>query len=121
MKREQIYRAVFNQNFNGAGLDESISFEFISNENLIMNDNYNGIKAMLEMVDGIAYSVNDEEICTVLDLELFTDFSESNVCVYCFGEGFTEERKECWKQASDCCGGCTEYVECECKPYYDYE
>lgn len=39
--------------------------------------------------------------------------STDEVCETCEGNGYILEYKDCTMPASECCGGCTEEVECE--------
>lgn len=39
-------------------------------------------------------------------------------CEYCDGKGSREVSAECFQPAWNCCGGCTEFIECpECDGY----
>ena len=54
------------------------------------------------------------------DLMEFENFKEENTCVHCNGKGYYEDDAThlCTKRMSDCCGGCTRKVECECELFY---
>ena len=54
------------------------------------------------------------------DLMEFTSFKEENACTSCDGKGYYEDDVThlCTKRMSDCCGGCTAKVECECELFY---
>jgi hypothetical protein len=54
------------------------------------------------------------------DLMEFTNFEEQNKCVHCDGKGYYEDdiSHSCTTRMSDCCGGCTKSVICDCELFY---
>lgn len=55
---------------------------------------------------------------TTKDLMLFfPSFVDVNICIECEGKGHYEVFQMCGKPASDCCGGCSRVVQCDCSKY----
>ncbi len=122
ISRTTIYQLLFNQEFNKSDnwIDEVVSFEFLNSSELQITDNSTGFNKLVEVYEGEVFTSEGEVICTVRDLNLFTDFNEKNVCQECYGEGYVEVGPICSKPASMCCGGCYQRVECECELPYNY-
>jgi len=101
--------------------DSDVSFEIINHSRLKIN--WNGMERTFEVFLSEWNPIDlddefDEDVAycfTTKDLmQLFSHFREINVCNDCLGTGYYEQRKECFKSASECCGGCYENVLCDC-------
>ena len=91
-----------------------VYFHFINDEEIGIE--WRGIRRDFMVYDGVVYdSENDTSLFDIIDLNQFEDFRRKNTCPDCDGEGFVEVQAVCHKPASDCCGGCTEMVDCECE------
>jgi hypothetical protein len=124
--RKTIYEKIFNQEFigNECQVSEFISFEFLNSEEINVSDKSTGCDSVISVIDAEVYNYDGEVICFVRDLDLFEHFVELNVCESCNGDGYYEsdESYACSKPASECCGGCSVTVQCECEipfPYND--
>ena len=111
MKTDKIFKIIFNKNNQGQ------RFEFKALEEdrtiLIATDLLNDEDVYLYYEDG---EFSDEEGNYLFDaneLMKFKTFKELNTCE-CGGIGYIEEFIECGKPSSECCGGCTRDIECEC-------
>ena len=97
--------------------NEKVRFFFQSKESLVIE--YNGVSKEFQLFDTTWFDINDEEFENPLfetkQLMIFPDFEEQNECEDCHGEGYTEEFIGCSRPASECCGGCTANVICECE------
>lgn len=101
--------------------DSDVVFEIINQTRL--NINYLGMERVFEVFlsewnpieidedidEDVAYCFTTKDL-----MHLFSHFREINVCNDCLGSGYVEVIKECYKPASECCGGCTEKELCEC-------
>lgn len=47
-------------------------------------------------------------------MNFFFSFDEVNICVECEGKKYYEVLQECSKPLSECCGGCSRTVQCNC-------
>lgn len=47
-------------------------------------------------------------------MNMFESFKNVNICNDCSGNGYYEELEECYKPASECCGGCYKKDLCDC-------
>ena len=126
ISRKTIYEKIFNQVFigNECKVSEFIRFEFLNNEEIKVFDKSTGCDSIITIYDAEVYNFEGDVICFVRDLDLFEHFLELNVCEYCNGDGYYESDSSsaCTKPASECCGGCSVTIECECEipfPYND--
>lgn len=121
MTREKVIRHVIG--YTPEFVKESdVVFEIINQTRLKIN--WNGMERVFEVFLSEWNPIDldddvDEDVAycfTTRDLmQLFSNFREINVCNDCLGTGYYEEREECYKSASECCGGCYVQISCDCK------
>lgn len=93
---------------------EEVEFTFLSKESLTIN--YRGMTRDFIVDSSYVYEEEGNKILfETSDLMLFPRFEELNECEDCNGQGYTEEFVGCTKPASECCGGCTANVKCDCE------
>jgi hypothetical protein len=121
MTREKIIRHVIGYKPEFVK-DSEVSFEVINQSRIKIN--WNGMERTFEVFlsewnpidlddefdEDVAYCFTTEDL-----MHLFSHFREVNVCNDCLGTGYYEQREECYKPSSECCGGCYQKVLCDCR------
>lgn len=117
-KVDSLFKKVFGylpEHFN----PKEITFSGNDNSGLLKISYEENSEELLVTENNELLNENDEFVIYFSDLYIFPTFEEFNTCPSCNGEGYTEEFIGCSRPASDCCGGCTAKVECDCedKPF----
>jgi hypothetical protein len=121
MTREKVIRHVIGYKPEFVK-DSEVSFEVINQSRIKIN--WNGMERTFEVFlsewnpidlddefdEDVAYCFTTRHLMT-----LFSNFREVNVCNDCLGTGYYEEREECYKPSSECCGACYQKVLCDCR------
>jgi len=114
MGTEKIYTLIFNNKYSGQPID----YRHVDGEILIAIDSLTHEEVKLYYNESIFLNEDGEELFSASELMKFDTFKNVNSCEECNGDGYVDIYIECGKPASQCCGGCTTPIECECKlPY----
>lgn len=115
MKKKVFLREIFDLDVFG---DYRLEFNKIDSETLeitlICFDEFTKTVCLDEQ---FIYDLEGNIITTIETLDKFEEWNEFNLCKDCFGTGYVEidVSSQCLKYIGDCCGGCTQIVECYCK------
>ena len=104
---------------------EEVFFEVLPDD-VSVRINYLGMERDFEVQFGEWFPVEwkDEEeedtyvpFTTEFLMQSFQSFADINICIECDGEGYYDVLQMCYKSASDCCGGCSRTVQCDCSKH----
>lgn len=118
--KQQVYKMIFGVEAPEI-LDFELKFDIICTEqmNVIYEDQT--VTLYYDYDNNTLFNEEGEIIGSLKDLLVFNTFEELCECPNCYGEGSYEDdvTGECTTRISDCCGGCTVTVKCDCenKPF----